>query len=220
MTSIVISSASVLVALISAFVSYRSSRIARRGLVANHLIASLSDMIVALQEVSSAGFKLNTEELVRQSREYIDPHFNAFKSADSRVSLLLSSVRSTDDDGLRTVANNLAVNIRQADEWWDLTFDLDDDTLAGYSKEEAATLRASRSFQSVVTLAADLGNSREIVSLQKWWATKILRSAKDSYVSVYSVRASYMTQHTRLLDDFVREYLEPWAEKVVRDGLR
>ncbi len=41
----------------------------------------------------------------------------------------------------------------------------------------------------------------------------------DDMHSVYSPHMPYMTQHCRLLDDFVREYLIPWARQSVRPAI-
>ena len=54
----------------------------------------------------------------------------------------------------------------------------------------------------------------------EWWADRIIEYGGDSHVNVYSPDASYFTQSSRLLDDFVREYVHPWAQDVVKAGLR
>jgi hypothetical protein len=85
MASIIISSASVLVALVSVFFSFRSSRIARRGLVSSNLIVSLGDMVASLHALESAALKIDSEGIMVKSRKVLWGHFDEFRSANTVV---------------------------------------------------------------------------------------------------------------------------------------
>lgn len=175
-------------------------------------------MIAALQAISSAAGALKTDELVKESRVRLRPHFDAFKAAESRVSLLVSSVGKDDGDWIRSVANNFAADLLQADEFADYPLSADDEDLAGYSPEDAEILRRSSSYFSAASAESLRGEGA--MSLNRWWGDRVISGTRSSFPNVYSVNSSYIIQHCRLLDDFVREYMEPWAEKVVRDRLK
>ena len=83
MASIIISSASVLVALVSVFFSFKSSRITRRGLVSSNLIVSLGDMVASLHALESAALKIDSEGIMVKSRKVLWEHFDEFRSANT-----------------------------------------------------------------------------------------------------------------------------------------
>ena len=106
------------------------------------------------------------------------------------------------------MANNVASDLLQADEFSDVVLDLTaSDFGENNTEEEKGILRSSHSYRSVVALEHDLGSLEGAISLKEWWAQNVL--SRQNSRSVYSVDASYMVQHARLLSDFLREHLEP-----------
>jgi len=217
--SIVISSASVLVALVSAFFSYRSSRIARRGLVASSLIASIGDMVAALHALESAAIRLESKGGVRRSREVLREYFDAFKTANSKVDLLVVSVGGPEGVWVRSVVHNMAADLLQADEFSELHLGIADSEFGSETtEEEKQILRRSSSYQSVVGHDITFGSLEGALSLKDWWAERVLSS--EGELSVYSTDSSYIIQHARILSDFMSEHLEPWARELVRKRLK
>lgn len=217
----IISASSVLVAAFSAYASYRSSRAARRGLVANSLIASIGDMIAALHSLESEALRLDRMNDVGRSREVLREHFDLFQTANSKVDLLVASTGGAPGEWVRAVANNMAVDLLQADECSQLPMGLpmsDSELGRGWAEGDLTILRQSIGYKSMVAHDQTLGSIEGSVPLKDWWAPKVLQN--KNWYSVYSIDASYVVQHARILSEFMDQHLEPWARDLIRKRLK
>ncbi|MGW4397492.1 hypothetical protein ACWEHA_19580 [Amycolatopsis nivea] len=176
-------------------------------------------MIAALHALESAALSLDSIDAVERSRDALRDQFNSFKIANSKVDLLIASVGGPDGDWVRTVAHNMAADLLQADEFAQIEPDYSDSELGvGRTEDELVILRASRSYKSTVGHDLGFGSINGSASLKDWWAPKVISG--QQHWSVYSVDASYMIQHARLLSEFLAEFLEPWARELVRSRLK
>lgn len=210
-------------------IAVKALRATRRAALADQFLVAVGEMFAALAEISDVADRMDEMNGgLSRSREHLREPFRRFQVANTKIGLLepALSKRYEYGDWLRGVAHNMAADLFQADEF------------AGYSQEyvdgdhplekptwilnsEWQVLVQSKSFWGVLMIGLEPPEKRPPghQSLDRWWAPRILANALDSH-NVYSLEASYLTQHCRLLEDFVREYLEGWARSVVVSGLR
>lgn len=215
------------------FVAVKALRATRNAPVADHLLIAYGDMLAALEDLSAEARQLQkVDPAYLNSREALGASFGRFSTAAARVDLIEPPVTKLPEYGewVRSVANNLASDLRQADEFAELHEAIFADGAvdlrpAGVSDEEWEEAKRSGSYRSILLLGLEAPSKRpkDFVDLETWFRPRILGFGDgtewEDHHSVYSPYADYMTQHVRLLDDFVREYLVPWARASVREAL-
>jgi hypothetical protein len=215
------------------FIAVKALRATRNAPVADHLLIAYGEMIAALQDLSVQAYALEkSDPSLQTSREVLDPAFRRLTVAEAKLDLLEPPITKQADYGewVRTVAHNLGTNLRQADEWATLREDIGDDGFSelrpqGLTDTEWLDLRRSASYLSILLLGLEPPGQRPagFVALEPWFRPRVSGygdgTGWDDLHSVYSPHAGYMVQNARLLDDFVREYLIPWARQSVRESL-
>lgn len=221
-SSLVLSIVSVIVASLAAVAAYRAFHIQHWDAVTDRLYNSLGDLLVVLTRIEDAA-----QELYRSSgddvcavRQAVRPDFVKFEEAVVRVRLALAE-RSSDPVGfwVMDVANNLAVSLLQADD-----FGVDWQNEQGWvhklsSVERPAYVRddyhwdlltKSASFWTAYAVTQDLGpspaNDLDFAPVDEWW------SCENPWLNL---DVGWIVQHSRLLSDFGRVYISPWAENLV-----
>jgi len=203
----------------------------RRTALADQFLGAVGDMLAALAQVSERAGQLNRMDNGEEtSRQHLGDAFSSFAHASARIGLLEPALSNNAEYGewVRAVANNLAANLLQADEFQSLMQEIisdepvADEFLGEATPPERALLNKSLSFRSVTMIDLDPPDKipKSFQPPMIWWAQRIVEYGGDGHVNVYSPDATYLTQNSRLLDDFVREYMHPWAQEVVRKGLR
>ena len=220
-SSLALSIVSVVVASLAAVAAYRAFHVQHWDSVTDRLYNSLGDLLVALIRIESAAQKLyrSSGDDVRAVGEVVRPDFAKFEEAVVRVSLALAE-RSSDPVGfwVMDTANNLAVSLLQADE-----FGVDWQNKRGWpynsSVERPAYVRddhqwelltKSASFWTAYGVTDALGpppaNDLDFLPVDEWWSRENPWLALD---------VGWIAQHSRLLSDFGRAYISPWAENLV-----
>lgn len=218
--------------LAAVFVAVKALRATRNAPVADHLLIAYGEMIAALQELSVQAYALEkSDPTLQTSREVLDPAFRRFAVAEAKLELIEPPITKQADYGewVRSVARNLGANLRQADEWVSLREDIGDGISDlrpdGLTDTEWNDLRRSSSYLSVLHVEPEQPGEcpAGFVALEPWFRSRVSGFGDgtewDDRHSVYSPYAGYMVQNARLLDDFVREYLIPWARQSVRESL-
>lgn len=200
----------------------------RRAAFTDQLLNAVGEMIGALAELSDAATRLSGQRDGEEaSRSVLRDMFSRFARASTRVGILEFSLigESGYGDWLRSVANNLSADLLQANDFAPIARRVvresrPHDKPIGTSDGDWAILSRSLSYWSVQMVGLDPPG--EVPSgfepLPSWWARKILRAGTEPN-TVYSLDASYFVQIARLLDDFTREYLDPWAKSLVTEAL-
>lgn len=222
-----------LAALVAVYIAVKGLRATRHGPIADHLLLAYGEMISALQEITALGSELHNPGTGRRtSRGTLGPAFERFRVASYKVDLIEPPVTKLADYGswVRVIANNLAANLVQADE--DAAFykkfredGIDELRPVGLTDAEWKDVSRSDAYLSVLLTGSEIPAERPdgVVELEKWIRPEVMGygdgTGPDDLNSVYSPHVSYMIQNCRLLDDFVREYLVPWASRSVRHAL-
>lgn len=205
----------------AAFIAVKSLVVSRQSAAVERLFDAVGDILAALQEISRVGDSLISENDIKKSRLLVGDSFHRFLTAQSRAKIAMIALDLWSDylDDLLAISNNFAVDILQADEFsvYAEEFAEEDKIDRSWVKElswipshhEQIVLAQSTSFfsaRSVLGLVSD----RSLKNIDYWWGSKVLDDHRSDYgPTVYSIDSGYMTQHTRLLDDFVGEYLQP-----------
>lgn len=205
-------------------------RATRRSALADSLLQAFGDMLTSLEALVQHAWDLEKLGLAgeAQSRAVMGDAYRRFSVASSRVELIESALRPGArryGEWVRTVANNMAVNLLQADESGPFTREA---VAQGFARPASVAedgwplLSKSTSFLSAIHLSEFEApklpkGSRPLV---EWWREKITKFGAPGQPSVYSVTSSYLVQHARQLDDFKREYLESWAQEFVAKSYR
>ncbi len=212
-------------AVVAVAVAVRALRATRRGAVAQPLLQAFGELSASITALADRAVQLGAlgRDGERQSRSLLAEDFRSLEVANSKIEFLAPSVsRKHLDYGqwLRDVTHNLAANLLQADEFADMARNSTDPGFPRLRPDwvDAADwqfLRRSLSFYSVQGIDHDLPAGalpRRVEPLDRWWGMRILRFRHEDPASVYSPTASYLVQNARLLEDFSREYLTPWAQ--------
>lgn len=215
------------------FIAVKALRATRNAPVADHLLMAYGEMLAALEELSAEAHALErVDPSLQSSRDALGSTFRRISTAEAKVDLIEPPVTRLADYGswVRGVAHNLAVNLLQADEFAELhalIFEEDAEEMrpAHLPQAEWGELKRSLAYQSVLMVGLEPPSEvpKDFIGLEPWLRPRVKGfgdgTSWDDHHSVYSPYASYMTQHVRLLDDFVREYLVPWARDSVREAL-
>lgn len=201
---------------------------ARKTALVDQLVTAYGDMLAALHAISAESGRLSQQPGGEaRSRSELQEPFRALQNANARVRLLAPALGINDDytAWILDVSTNLASNLLQADEFGSLVPSLMAHRLSEEERDVKATssdvITRSMSFYLVEGLVSDLPQPLsprwlKADPLETWWRESIQKFGDDGSKNVYSPESSYLTQARRLLDDFVREYLEPWCQTVVR----
>jgi hypothetical protein len=198
----------------------------RRIAFTDQLLNAVSDMMGALAELSEEAMRLDTTPLREAaSREALREPFRRFQQTSYRVEILEFSLRGDDDYGswLRGVANNFSADLLQADEFAAMANEMTVNSHKmppGLSHQQRVLIRQSKSYFSVTMVGLDppVDVPEDFQPLEAWWAEKITESGNEPN-AVYSIDAPYLVQVARLLDGFRREYVDPWAKRLITEGL-
>lgn len=215
-------------AVLAFMVATRALRTAREAVVLDQLLAGFSDLVAQLQGIANTGVQLSQKKGGEyRSREAVGPAFQKYLAAQSRVLLVLGALgtRGDEAEAVLNVANNLAANVLQADEFGTMTRSrrhagsLFDDVSLSWSpsEPERKVLEQSIYFASLAAAFSDLV-PESLMSLRardRDFAQNVLRGPFDAR-SVYGLSAPYLTQTSRLLDDFTRFVVEPMFERFVK----
>jgi hypothetical protein len=213
-------------------IAVRALRVNRQGAVAGPLLQAFEELFASVGALSDTAVLLakDGESGERSSRDALRHDFHRLEVATTKIDLLAHAMSPKDLDygsWLRDATRNLAVNLLQADEFAGIA--RDQSRLSSLrtppnwaSESDWHFLVRSNSFFSVEGLCMDLpprSLPKGAADPHEWWGPRVLRTREDGYLSVYSPEAPYLTQNARLLDDFVREYLLPWAQTFLGNGL-
>lgn len=229
LTGVALSGITALGGLAAVFIALRTMVISRQSAAVERLFDAFGDIISSLQEVSRLGQSIDKSGDIHESRTIVGDSFYRFTSARARADLALDALARHNNylNELFDVSHNFAADILQADEFsgYANEFALSDVEDRSWVEElswlpsgpDAVVLARSSGFFSARG-ALDLVTDDRLKGIDRWWGEKILEdySSEIGAMSVYSLHASYMTQHSRLLDDFVREYLQPALSEEVR----
>ncbi|MCP3782251.1 hypothetical protein NLX85_02550 [Micromonospora sp. A3M-1-15] len=208
-------------------VAVKALRATRRAALAEQLLNTLGDMLAALAEISDRAIELGRlPDGEESSRERLSEPFRRFQIASTRVGLLEPALSSNPEYGewLRAVANNLAADLLQADEFAPMAREEVADPSMGRppkaNEDEWEVLSRSMSYWCVRMVGLDPPKRvpSGFARLEDWWVPRVVAHGHEED-NVYGVGAPYFVQISRLLDDFVREYLEEWATQLVKSGL-
>ncbi|WP_392341552.1 hypothetical protein ACQ86L_0835 (plasmid) [Leifsonia sp. P73] len=228
---VIFSGTAALGGVVAVIIAIRALTVARESTAVEQLFGASGDVLAALQEVSRVGSKLGlTPEGEMRTRSEIDDSFQRFMAARARVDLALGALglRGDYSESVLNVVHNFAVSVRQADEFDGLhrdfaTDDLTDQSWADElswspSGPDRVVLAQSSSFREVRFARELIGAGvTQLRGLDKWWGDRITEDhSYGNERSVYSIDASYLTQTSRLVDDFTREYVQPLFESAVR----
>lgn len=233
--SVIFSGAAALGGVVAVIIAVRALTIARESAAVEQLFVSFAEVLAAIQGIGRIGGKLGRllDGEVR-SREAIADTFQTFLAARARADLALEALglRGDYSDSTLNLAHNFAAGIMQADEFGALSRELAADDLIDHSWVDDLSWRPSGPDTDVLAQSMsfqEVRHSKELVSpgvsqlhgLDKWWGERITED--DGYAherSVYSIKASYLTQTSRLLDDYTREYVQPMFAAAVRRAAR
>lgn len=209
-------------------IAVRALAVSRETAAVDQLFASFSELIACLQEIGRLGEKLGgMRDGERRSRAVIDGPFQRFLAARSRVDLATEALglRGPYTESVLNLAHTFAVGVLQADEFGDITRVMIRDDDRSWVTElswrptprEEEVLARSLSFLEV-RQAKELidPDAVRLAGLDEWWGKRIADPDYQSGRSVYSIKATYLTQNARLLDDFTREYVQPMCEEALR----
>lgn len=101
-------------------VAVKALRASRRTALADQFLQAAGEMLAALRQMSDRAQELNAVlDGEQMSRRNLGETFNQFANASARLGLLDEVLSKHPDYGewVRNVANNLAVNLLQADEF-------------------------------------------------------------------------------------------------------
>ena len=211
------------------FVVLRAVRSAGRSALLGQLVIALGDLIWEAEALSHEGTRLS--KLLNgeaQSRAQLYDRYSGVRQSLVRVRLLASSlrVRGKYADWVLNNTEILAVNVFQANEFGAITRDYmepEDESRPTWLKSDQdwQTLKASLAYRMLAGAISELGSAKAPLLLRekrfdRMVAEHILTSAHEEN-TVYSLSSSYLVQSSRLLDDFNRTYLRPWAEWLVKE---
>ncbi|MEU7800783.1 hypothetical protein AB0J14_03375 [Micromonospora arborensis] len=208
-------------------VAVKALRATRRAALADQLLNTVGDMLAALAEISDRAVELGRlPDGEESSRERLTEPFRRFQVASTRVGLLEATLSSNPEHGewLRTVANNLAAGLLQADEFAPMArAEVAHPSMSRppeVNNDDWEILSRSMSYWCVQMVGLDPPKKvpSGFARLEDWWAPKVVAHGQEED-NVYGLGGSYFIQISRLLDDFVREYLEEWATQLVKSGL-
>lgn len=217
--------------IVAVIVAVRALTVTRESASVDQLFAAAGDVLAALQQVGRLGARMGQMPGGEtQSRALIGDAFEQFVAARARVDLALESLGLAGDysGSILDLAHNFAAAVLQADEFSSISRDAIRDYVRDQqwvselswkpSGPDVQVLARSASFQEV-------RESRELLTasvarlerLDYWWGERILQHDGYGHTrSVYSVEATYLTQVSRLVDDFTREYVQPMFSMAVR----
>jgi hypothetical protein len=216
----------------AAVVAVGALRANKRASVADQLMIALGELHASLASLSDQSLLLSSQgaEGEAKSRAVLGDEFRRFAVANTKISLLepILAPKFQEYGGwVRNVANNLASNLLQADEFAQsarhrVSAEAYRVKPSWASGSDWVHLRRSTSFLSAQDVMADLplpSSVRGVQSLDRWWGDRVTEFGRDGGRSVYDPEALYLVQHARLLDDFVADYLMPWARSFLGRGL-
>lgn len=212
-------------------VAVAALRTSRRTALADQFLQSVGEMLAALAQVSEGALELDRKpDGERLSREHLREAFTRFVNASARIGLLDPVLSDNEEYGewVRAVTNNIAADLLQADESAPLRRSLISEkpvaheSLGRATPAERELLNSSLSFRSLTMIDLEPPDRlpRSFQPPTDWWSEHIVKHGRHGPRNVYSPESSYLVQHARLLDDFVRDYVHPWAQNVVKRGLR
>lgn len=233
--SVLFSGMAALGGVVAVIVAVRALTIAREAASVEQLFIAAGDVLAALQEVGRLGSRLGQiPDGAAQSRTVITEAFERFLAARARVELCLEALGLAGEcpDAVLNLANNYAAGVLQADEFAEISQeiaikDLQENNWVTElswkpSGPDVQILAQSASFQEV-RHSIDLVPDRVMLlkGLDRWWGDRILEHGSYGHArSVYSIDASYLTQTSRLVDDFTSEYVQPLFSRAVRQVAR
>lgn len=207
--------------------------IARETVAVDHLLGALADVLAELQEIARLGVVLSSQpDGETQSRDVIDGGFQRFLGACARVDLATAALglRGPYIESVLDVAHQFAVNIKQADEFGEISRGmLRDDSDRSWVRELSWNPSADHVDLLTQSLSfLEVRHAMELIDpaatrlrgLDHWWAKRVNNTGLSGYISVYSIYSSYLDQCSRLLNDFTREYVQPAAENALREVSR
>jgi hypothetical protein len=212
-----------IVAIIVAVIAIRGSH---RSASTEQLFIAAGEMIAALQQIEREGGRLGQVEDGEQlSRDVISDPFSRFLAARARVDLAMRAlgINGTYPDAVFTMAHNFAAGVLQADEF----AGLHEEFIPGYLEEQSWGLELSwtpsEDDMHVLGRSASFTEVRQALSwvpdvsgalggFDWWWGERILAPDSQQRRSVYWIDSAYMTQTSRLVGDFTREFVQPLLE--------